>query len=408
MRWTPVARGPAINALPQIFWGNGAPWREANLWAHERSTTRGVSPRTVAAEAGSLLAYAKWLEQTGTDWSDFPARKADRCLVRYRGALIEARDTGELAPSTVAQRMRCLVSFYRWLSSTGLLSPAWPMWRDRIVGIRLTNPVGLERTIAVRTTDINIPNRGTRNERLEDGLLPVSAIHRDAMLDFARHHASEELFLMLSLGFFTGMRLGTLTDLKIQTLVNAVPDPAAPGLFRLAVGPGAGPQVSTKFGVTGQIWITRALLDRLIEYAHSVRRLTREAKAPPEDKDLVFLTRFGNRYAQRGSHKSVAVNVEMHAFKKLAEASGLAILRGFRFHQCRCTFATELARIAMNSGGAINALAFVKEALLHKHEATTLKYIRFVEKTPIKEHMANAFTRDFLGLFSAHGCAANG
>ncbi|MCY1529620.1 hypothetical protein D9M68_647760 [compost metagenome] len=202
-------------------------------------------------------------------------------------------------------------------------------------------------------------------------------------------HASEELFLLLTLGFFTGMRLGTLTDLKIQTLTNAVPEPLTPDLFRLAVGPQADPPVATKFGVNGQVWITRAHLERLLEYSSSVRRLKREAKATPSTKDLIFLTRFGNPYARRGSDKSVALNVEMHAFRRSARANGLAPWASFRFHQTRCTFATELAKIAMKFGGAINAVAIVKEALLHKHEATSLRYIKFLEKTRVKEEAAN-------------------
>lgn len=396
--WTPISKSKIVDALPQIFWGNGMPWREANLWALERAVSADVNIRTVQTCATSLYAYAKWLEETKTEWWDLPPRKADRCLVRYRGALIEARAKGELAPSTASQRMRVVVSFYRWLKARGLLSSTLPTWQERIVGIRLVDPIGFERTVAVNTTDLSIPNRAAAGERLEDGLLPITAIDRDAVLAFAHDHASEELFLMLTLGFFTGMRLGSLTDLKVRTLSNAVPDPSIAGMFRLAVGPGADPPVATKFGVTGQIWITQTHLDRLLQYVYSVRRLEREAKAAPHHRDLVFLTRFGNPYAQRGSDKSVAVNVEMHAFKRLAVAGGLNVMRGFRFHQSRSTFATELARIAIRSGGAVNAIAMVKEALLHKHEATSLKYIKFVEKTPAKEDAANAFTREFLGL----------
>lgn len=127
----------------------------------------------------------------------------------------------------------------------------------------------------------------------------------------------------------------------------------------------------------------------------------------PEDRDLVFLTRFGKPYARRGSDRSPALNVEMHAFRKRAVSSGLAVVRDFHFHRTRCTFATELARLAIRAGGAIHALAIVREALLHQHEATSLKYIKFVEKTPAKEEAANAFTRDFLGLFTGRGGAAD-
>src|SRR5690606_6560887 len=118
---------------------------------------------------------------------------------------------------------------------------------------------------------LSIPNRAAPGEKLEDGVLPVSTSERDAILALASSRGSEELFHILTLGFFTGMRLGTICDLKIQTLLNAIPDPAAPELFRLSIGPGADPPVSTKYGVTGQIWILRTHLEALKDYVYSVR-----------------------------------------------------------------------------------------------------------------------------------------
>lgn len=400
LEWRPVQNGRIIADLPQLIWNDGTPWREANLWAQERAASRGVNIKTVHSNFTGLHAYAKWLEGAGVRWWEFPLRKADRCLVRYRGALIDARDRGEISPSTASQRMAGVVMFYRWLHGKGFLSPEVQLWSERAVAIRTTDKVGFERTIVANSTDLAIPNRSAPGERLEDGLLPVSAKDRDSILAFVAGNASEELFLMLTLGFYTGMRLGTLADIKIQTLERAVPDPASPNLFRLAVGPGASPPVHTKFGVTGQVWITKVHLDELLAYAYSVRRLQREALSQLENRDLVFLTRFGNPYARRGSDKSSPINVEMSSLRKAGLLSGLACLRDFHFHQTRCTFATELARLAVNAGGAVNAIALVKEALLHKDEVTSFRYIRFVERVPIKMEMANTFTRDFLGLLS--------
>lgn len=407
IEWGLVQKGNVIDGLPQIVWSNSMPWREANLWACERATSKDVSLKTVESNARALHAYANWLEETNTDWWDFPPRKADRCLVRYRGELIKARDAGDIAPSTTAERMSAVVRFYRWLNAMRLLSPTWPMWKERTIGIRLTDAVGFERTMLVNSTDLAIPNRRAPGEKLEDGLLPVSAHDRDDILTFAKESASEELFLMLTCGFFSGMRLGTIADLKIQTLERAVPDPATPELFRLAVGPGADPPVQTKFGVTGHVWITRAHLDELRNYAYSVRRLERQGQATPENRDLVFLTRFGNSYAKRGSDKSSAINVEMHGLRRRGVAMGMEILRHFHFHQSRCTFATELAGLAIRAGGAINAISIVMEAMLHKDEATTFKYIKFVEKTPAKTEAANAFTREFLGIINNRGGAVD-
>jgi integrase len=397
--WTATTPGWKVNDLPQLCWDSGKPWREANLWAYESAVVEHKHPRTVLCNAAALLGYAKWLEETNTRWWDFPARKSDRCLYRYRGYLIDARDKSQLSSSTVSQRMRVVVRFYRWLKEKGLLSVECSMWRERVIGINVPDAFGFDRTLTVRSTDLAIPNRPAPGEGLEDGLLPVSTVDRDALLAFSLKHSSEELFLLLTLGFYTGMRLGTLADLKVSTLANAVPDPGCPHLYKMAVGPGAHPSVATKFGVTGQVWIPLALLDRMREYVCSARRLQREALAKPENKELVFITKYGNPYAQRGANKSVAVNVEMSSLRKKAVAMGFQMQTYFRFHQSRCTFATELARTALKHGNATEAIAIVKQALLHRHESSSLAYIKFVERTPVKIEAANEFTRAFLGLF---------
>jgi integrase len=394
-------KGRRIDGVPQIYWRSGHPWREANMWAIQRAGSKHVKLKTVLSNFVGLHAYAQWLELNKTYWWDVPVRRAEQCLIRYRGALIDSIETGELRPSTASQRMRSVIQFYRWVYANLLLSTDWPMWQDRIIGIRIGNSVGLQRTLAVKTTSLSIPNRKARGERLEDGLVPVSSVVRAAILNLARETASKEIFLMLTLGFYTGMRIETITNMKIETLMNAVPDPRVPGIFRISIGPGAIPPVATKFGVNGTVSILKPHLDELIAYTDSVHRKLREAKADNQDKDLVFLTRFGNSYTQRRTGKSGAINVEMHYLRKRALANGIGAIRNFRFHQTRCTFATELALLAMQTVGPINAVAIVKDALLHLKEAYALQYIRFVEKTPGMIAAANDFTREFLGLVRA-------
>lgn len=394
-----------IAGMPQIFWAEGSPWREANLWAVERATSGEASLKTVVSNMNGLLNYAKFLELRGLHWLEFPVRKADRCLVLYRGALIKMRDAGQISPSTASEYMRNCIMFYRWVRHRELLAPHVPLWREKTYVVRLFDPVGFERTVNGVTTDLSIPNRKRLGQTLEDGLLPVSATDRDAILDFAAENATPELYLMLALGFFTGMRLGSICDLKVQTLEYAVPDPSAEGLLRIAVGPGAAPPVHTKFGVTGQIWLPEALCDKLLEYAGSWQRMERATKASQENRDLLFLTRFGNAYGRRGTDQSSAVNVEMSNFRKRGIKAGLQTLRKFRFHQSRCTFGTELARLALSAcADAALAIAIVSDALLHapNSEATTFRYIRFVQTAPIKQALSHRFMAAFSGI-SQHG-----
>jgi hypothetical protein len=392
---------PTIEGLPQIFWANCTPWREANLWAVERATTGEASVKTVASNMNGLLNYAKFLESRQLHWFEFPTRKAERCLVLYRGTLIKLRDAGQISPSTASEYMRNCVMFYRWVRDRELLAPHVPLWREKPYVVKYFDRVGFERTISGTTTDLSIPNRKRQGLTLEDGLLPVSEADRDAILDFASENATPELYLMLALGFFTGMRLGSICDLKVQTLERATPDPSAEGLLRLAIGPGAAPPVHTKFGVTGQVWIPEALRYELLEYAQSWRRMERETKATPENRELLFLTRFGNSFGRRGTDQSSAVNVEMSEFRKRGVKAGLQVLRKFRFHQSRCTFGTELARLALPACADVAiVIAMVSDALLHgpNSEATTFKYIRFVQTLPIKQALSHSFMVAFSGI----------
>lgn len=393
----PDTRKKMVVAMPQILWSNNTPWREANLWAYEQRSAS-VDPKTTLSALTHLHAYSKWLESQGIEWWHFPPREADRCLILFRGSLVAARDNGELAPSTATQRMSAVIRFYRWLIANRLLSTDWPIWTDKQAGVRLLDEFGFSRTMMVSSTNLAIPNRRAPGERLEDGLLPVSAKAARQIVDFALNHGSYELYLMLKLGFGTGMRIGTICDLRVSTIQRAVADTAFPGFNKLAVGPGAHPPVHTKFSVNGQIWISDEDLKLLHDYAYSTRRLVRQSRAVTVDRDVLFLTRNGNVFGKGDGNASRGISVQLGRLRKAGIARGLNVFRNFRFHQSRCTFATELARIALRHGTASMAIQLVRQALLHKSEKTTLTYIRFIEKTAVMSVVADAFTREFLGL----------
>lgn len=394
LQWAPLKRKPIKN-LPQIVWEDNSTWAEANLWALDQATSSKRDLKTVRSNMSHLLAYAKWLEAESIQWWHFPERESERCLVRFRGALVAARNNGDLAPSTASQRMAAVIRFYKWTQSRRLISPEWPMWEQRFVGIKLTNPFGLEHTMRVASTDLAIPNRKVAGAiQLEDGLLPVTVSAMKEILALADRCATEELSLMLRIGFFTGLRIGSITALKVQTLRNATLVPEV-GWKRLAVGPGARPTVSTKFGVSGSVPIPEELLETLIAYSMSTRRLKRQMLANPEDQDLLFLTRYGNSYSGDDSR---AVNVEMSRLRSFGKRAGLQVMRGFHFHRTRATFATELMRVALKFMPVGDAIQFVREACLHRDESTTMKYIKFIEANKAMADAADAFSEAFMGL----------
>jgi len=399
IKWLQGASKSPI-ALPQICWDDGTTWGEANLWALTQATSQKKDIETVSRSMSHLTAYAKWLESEHIDWWHFPPRESERCLILFRGALVRARDRGELAPSTASQRMAAVVRFYRWVRSTHLLSTEWPMWEERQVGVRLKDAFGFEHTLRVSTTDLSIPNRKVAGGiTLEDGLLPVSVAAMNEILQFAEQEASEELWLMLLLGFRSGLRVGSITDLKVQTLENASIDPVI-GWHRLALGPGARPPVATKLGVSGMVPVLDDVLERALAYSTSTRRLKRQALAAKEHRELLFLTRFGTPY---GSDESRAINVEMSRLRTAGRNAGVRALHDFHFHRSRATFATELMRAALGCMPVADAIDFVREACLHRDEATTLRYVKFLERSKAMAQAADAFTQEFLGLAKGHG-----
>jgi len=394
LQWKDLKRKP-INNLPQIAWEDNSTWAEANLWALDQATSSKRDLKTVRSNMAHLLGYSKWLEAESITWWYFPERESERCLIRFRGALVAARNNGELAPSTVSQRMAAVIRFYKWMKSRRLILPEWPMWEERSVGITLTNSFGLEHTMRVASTDLSIPNRKVAGAiQLEDGLLPVSISAMKEILALADKTSTEELSLMLRIGFFTGLRLGSITDLKVKTLQDATIVPEV-GWKRLAVGPGARPPVATKFSVSGAVPIPEELLDLLLDYSISTRRLKRQALASPEDQGLLFLTRYGNSYSGDDSR---AVNVEMSRLRSSGKKDGIKVLRGFHFHRTRATFATELMRVALKFMPVGDAIQYVRESCLHKDESTTMKYIKFIEANKAMSEAADAFTSLFMGL----------
>ena len=204
---------------------------------------------------------------------------------------------------------------------------------------------------------------------------------------------------MLSLGFWSGLRLGTVCDLKIQTIENAVQIHACPALKHISVGPLANPPVQMKLDQSSDgIVVPTQLLEQLLDYSVSLARGKRVALAEPEHKHHLFLTKFGNPYGAGGSDRSPTVNAEMSRLKRLARAEGLKI-DDFTFHWSRATFATMWARSARANGHLHDFMPTLKRMLAHKHDRTTERYIRWVEKEAVRAAVMDEFTKTMFGRF---------
>ncbi|KVT96545.1 integrase [Burkholderia ubonensis] len=379
-----------IEKLPQIFWEDGVGWAEANIWALERAASEQIDIETVKRTMKHLVRYASFLEGNGFDWRHFPLRKEAQPLRKFRKHLIDARDAGELKASTTTNCMAAVIQFYRFADSRELVGTDGPLWVDRLAVIPFFDSIGFKRTMTRLSSELSIPIRSRVGSVLEDGLLPLRVDHMTELLRYTSQNEIEELHLMLSVGFFTGARIGTITTVTVSALATAREDSLTPGVFLLPVGPGTG--ISTKFSVKGEIMVPREVLVDLRRYASSTSRLLREAKSDHKDKGRLFLTRSGKPYTVE------TVNRLVYEMRERASSNGLKFMQRFRFHQSRATFGTWLMRLLLDSGGRADAIKVVRDAMLHKDEKTTLGYIHFLENTRAKAHFAEEFNRAFTGL----------
>jgi hypothetical protein len=390
-RWERDLMSRPIDRLPQLFWANGESWSEANHWAKTKAEgVRGADIGTVVSLMKHLSAYANWLELEELDWRHFPQRFADRILVRYRKEIIEQRERGSIAPSTATARMAAVIQFYRHARINSFIGRGSPLWRDEMVVIRYFDSVGFERTLMRVKSELSIPNRRRSGLTLEDGLTPLAGEHAQALLAFTASENLNEIHLMLSTGMLTGARIGTITTLAVHNVEAAMPDPNMAGFHRIPVGSGTG--VKTKFDVSGDLLVPSFLVNALMSYAYSMSRLRRQAIAAPKHRGCLFLTSRGNPYRPQ------SFNRLMTDLRRRAIAAGLFFMRTFKFHQTRCTYGTWLMELALRVANESAALAFVQEAMLHKDEATTFRYIRFNRQSPIKALISNEFSSAFSGL----------
>ncbi|MBZ4038082.1 site-specific integrase [Novilysobacter selenitireducens] len=404
--------------VPQLVWQRGEIWGEANIWLLRRARLLlggQLKEETIGANGKDLLAYANWLEDAGKEWWQCPLQDDERPLNLYRGFLVSSSGAevpdpngqtgktprpGKLSPLLASRRMATVKAFYQWLIAEEILSPGFPLWSEQKVRIPYEDAFGFRRHVEAVQTSLDIKVRKRQSEDgLEEGLQPVSLEVRDAILDLAHRRCSIELFFMLSLGFWSGLRLGSICDLKIQTLENALAIQNCAALKHLSIGPQANPPVQMKLAQnsTGIVIPTR-LLDDLMDYAVGLDRGKRVALAKPQHKHLLFLTKHGNPYGPQGSDRSPTVNGEMSRLKRLARGEGLNI-DTFTFHWSRATFATMWAKVARNQGHLHEFLPTLKRMLAHKHDRTTWRYIRWAEREEVRAAVMDEFTQTMFGRF---------
>lgn len=380
-----------IESFPQLFMSGGEPWFEANRYAFFRYYDSQKDLKTVKNDLSHLARYASWLENIGLDWLHFPKRKAERCLFRYRGYLIGLRDEGLLAPSTTTEAMNTVVAFYRWASHNGFAAERPSLFDNEIKTISFFDKVGFSRSMSVTSSEISIPNRVREGIKLEGGLTPISQDSTKILMGFLSKHQNYQLYLIAKVSLLTGCRYESVTSLNITALKNSYPDTSLPNIMKVEIGPGTG--VETKFDVSGAVYFPISLIEELYAYFNSAEAIFRRSKANDKLQRNIFITSWGNLYSRQ------SFSTLLHRLKGELIESGHTEFGRFKFHQLRATFCTMLMRAILSTKGmsTLNAIEFVKDAMLHKDASTTWKYIKFIEREPIEAKFLETLWSIFTG-----------
>ncbi|MDR6679506.1 hypothetical protein [Pseudomonas oryzihabitans] len=288
--------------------------------------------------------------------------------------------------------MSDVLRFYDWLLNENLVGRKVLPFRKAAFELPVFNAVGVKRTLIVYKRELSIPNRKSSYSDLEYGLEPLTQKQKKDVLFCAKTYGSEELYLMLLISFASGMRLGTICDLKIQTIYNAIPSFESKKIFHLSIGPSVhGAPVATKFDINGRVVISEVVLNEIKKYCSGNRRILRASKASSSVKDILFLNRNGMPYARKGKDQSSSLNVELFRIRKSAARNGIDI-SSFKFHAARATFASEVAVLGLKTFGYKNlpaVIGLVKNLLMHKHEKTSLAYISFLKQQELLDSFQN-------------------
>lgn len=240
--------GEKIPGIRAVIWKNNEVWTEATAFIAEHALTKhamGGPLDVLEGYAGSLRAYADFLEnwkgrkdkQEKLKWECIPSDQFERPTYLFRGHLIELVNSGAIKRSTAARHISAIRQFYQWALSYDLILEGAEPYRTKKKKIKYVDNTGLTRTKNLITSDLSIKTRKVTTCELEDGVYPITIEQTDSLLKHACGKVSQEFLLILKLGFFTGMRIGTIMGLTQTALRRHFESRELPGWYSIEVGP---------------------------------------------------------------------------------------------------------------------------------------------------------------------------
>lgn len=394
--------GSQFNLLPLILDGNGVPWAEANIYLLARvESSYAPAMSSYASIADSLAAFRRFLDETGVDWTSFPAHKLRRPTYRYRGHLQLEVEAGRVEATTAQRRMSAVISFYSWLQEEGVLVLENPAWKSADKYIELKDARGFKFSKKVTTTDVSFKvskQEDPYDGKIDDGgkLRPLSGEEQQWLIDALQELGNTEMTLIHLFGLLTGGRIQSILTLRVRHVMLELDSPFSEDL-RFPIGPGTG--VDTKNDKQLVLHIPVWFYNLLRTYALSDRAKRRRARAAGgdnEDQYLFLSIRGAPLYQSKAEAKTYDESNELrHAksgqgVRQFITEKVIPFIREkfnapnflYQFHDTRATYGMnltddQLARVARGEITLHEAREFVKSRMGHESSAVTDRYLKF-------------------------------
>lgn len=406
-----------------IIYRNGEPWDLGNLYLYRWWLSFAESsPRSIVTldrKAKNLLSYLHFIEEHRTD--DLPldifyapprSRKNQRVTYIYKSYLTRLFEQKQNTLKTVKQKAAEVAAFYMFLN-THKLSPPGEEIEDRFYTLK-KNKVMVKggRKFPVTYSDIHITKATIEETQFnliqgeEDGVRPLSETEVEWILEGVETIGNRQMQLMVWLGLYTGARKQTICTLSVEAIQKAYESSRTTKEARIPVGPMTG--VDTKHSVQYVLKAPSSLVAQVYDWVtYSEIYKERKGKSFYHDspRNYCFLTRFGrpfytaNRHAYDAADPTYSMTLKRSERARAGFQLGGSIndfvnqklipwirkykdaqYKGFKFHDLRATRGMRFVRKAKVLGMSdTEIITHVKGLLGHKHESTTMIYLRYDE-----------------------------
>ncbi len=351
-----------LEGIPTFYYSNHEYITPVNLWINHLVNYR--KAKDLNSTVRALKRYFNFLEENSLSWDKFPTAKYLRPTYRFRNdnLLTNAR-LGQIQFSTASLYMRHVVKFYEWCIHQKFLNvnESGKPFDYEMVKIRNTGMMNhLNPHYIVSSTDLRV------KVPLKERVQSLNPLSKNELEPFAKALST------FNIEFIIHQLLQVQSGLRLQ---EACTFPLCLALelefsdkSEVKIGPMNG--VATKYGKERKVEISPSLRALLVGYAKSKRRRLRLKK---NNSSFLLVSKSGAPFSPNNVQQS---------FRRLRNAveRETSSLFSHTTHDLRATYCTYRLASLLEIGMQKDAVTQMMAWMGHSSEATTWKYVDFLER----------------------------